>query len=263
MTSGISFQALSAHDFASRQSLIFELQQKGFARIRLDEPHLADALSAALDDAEALPGFRFPPIDESAPHYTPVRRGAFYALYEAARACLAALVAGEEQPTWLKDALEKEPAHLLQKQEELESRGGLATEDLLDPSAAFADSFFNLFNYDNGALNPHADRSLVTAIFVRPASDPHHQSALWVENGHGQWTNADAQLQDKELMVMVGEDFEALGCAEKLGLYGAQHAVRVDPEGEFIEHSHFRRDPASAKAQNRKSAAFILRQEPS
>ena len=62
---------------------------------------------------------------------------------------------------------------------------------------------------------------------------------------------------------MVGEDFEALPFSKKLGLYGAQHAVRVDPQGEFIEHSHFRRDPASAEVQNRKSAAFILRQEPS
>ena len=154
MNPKISLQSLCSHQSESRRLLIDTLKAQGFGRVLLDISHLRVALHAALDDAQALASFRFPPIDESEPEYTQARRGAFYALYDVARICLEALVYGEEQPKWLEDSLSKGTEHPFwqslnrqQRSEADQKPRDFSSSQLLEHDEAFSDSFFNLFNY--------------------------------------------------------------------------------------------------------------------
>ena len=156
----------------------------------------------------------------------------------------------------------------------------------------FSQSFFNLFNYNHGSLNSHVDRSLLTVIY---SNVPNHEdvveaatsisgdqpspsnqnssqrrSSLWIKDNKHTWHNADQAVQLNEAIVMVGEDLMSSNNDEKeessiasiLGLYAAEHAVRVDPAGLRIERSHFRKDPRCTEdIANRCSAAMILRHE--
>ena len=62
---------------------------------------------------------------------------------------------------------------------------------------------------------------------------------------------------------MIGEDLEETQIASSLKLYAAQHAVRVDPTGSYIDRSHYNPDPDTIPCKNRSSAALILRHEES
>eukprot|EP00578_Thalassiosira_sp_NH16_P019216 CAMPEP_0181098032 /NCGR_PEP_ID=MMETSP1071-20121207/11897_1 /TAXON_ID=35127 /ORGANISM="Thalassiosira sp., Strain NH16" /LENGTH=306 /DNA_ID=CAMNT_0023180575 /DNA_START=763 /DNA_END=1686 /DNA_ORIENTATION=- len=154
----------------------------------------------------------------------------------------------------------------------------------------FSQSFFNLFNYDHGSLNSHVDRSLLTVIYSAtdaqkgiassspsspddpptPSEGNPLRSALWVKDRRGTWRDADRAVRPDQAIVMVGEDLEraghdgtGCGIASALGLFAAEHAVRVDPTGARIERSHFRRDPGCDDGVvNRTSAAIILRHDP-
>ena len=93
------------------------------------------------------------------------------------------------------------------------------------------------------------------------------RSALWIKDNKQTWHNADQAVTPHEAIVMVGEDLMSshdneASIASTLGLYAAEHAVRVDPMGMRIERSHFRKDPrCTAGTANRCSAAMILRHE--
>ena len=257
MSDRLYLSALAVREESAVRRLRDALRMQGFACVVVDQTPLADALEAALTDAAGLDGFRFPPIDDSTPQYTPIRREAFQRLFEISTTCLDALLYNQRLPTWLQEALlqlRRSPAVLFAP----DNQG----HEPFQSGQPFQDSFFNLFNYDRGLLNAHVDRSLLTIIKVQqPPDDGAAHSALWVRGPDDQWRDADAAVQADEVLVLVGEDCAELPCAQTLGVHAAEHAVRVDPNGEYVSHSHFRPDPGSMPEQNRRSAAFILRHE--
>jgi len=137
----------------------------------------------------------------------------------------------------------------------------------------FAWTFFNLFNYQNGLLNPHVDRSLLTVIYSSPPSSgtATTSSTLWIQDRHGAWHDGDrAAAKEDQVVVMVGEELAETGIAANLDLIPALHAVKVDPQGPNISRPHFRPDPAQQQAtvggavgesNYRLSAALILRHD--
>ena len=242
----------------TRASFIKQLTQRGFACLTIDDQRLLSALEEGLDAATALTGFRFPPNDDSPTVYTQVTRDTFSALFKVSTLCFQALCVGHQIPDPLTHALQA----LSASSPALFSDAATPHEPFCDTDV-FAQSFFNLFNYNNGLLNPHFDRSLLTVIKARSGENTTQaQSALWIKSETGDWTNADEAVRPDEVIIMIGEDCEALGFAVESGLYAAEHAVRVNPAGEYIAHSHFRRDPSTPSEYNRSSAAFILRHEP-
>lgn len=238
--------------------VISSLRLKGFACIEIDAQDILSDLKAALDLAESMPQFRFPPHDGTAAEYCRVRRQVFRRLFNIAIEVFSLLTREGDLPIDLRNALTQQceqPANLFLPD-------GLGHEPFVG-SLPFSQSFFNLFNYDAGALNEHRDRSLLTVIFprIRKHQSTEH-SALWVANRSGKWTNADEEAGENGIIIMIGEDAEHLHFVEDNNLFPALHAVRVSPHGTYIPHSHFQRDPASAVEENRVSAAFILRHDP-
>jgi len=254
LSSSILLSALRRGESSTIDALRSALRHHGFACVRIDDDRHDEVLADAIEEAAALDGFRFPPIDDSQPNYTPIRRAAFQSLFHIATDCFGALFQGETVPAAIQSALS-------------ETRAGeqILFEDENEPFSVgqpFSESFFNLFNYNCGLLNPHADRSLLTVIKVRAGQNlGAKQSALWVQDPKGGWCNADTAIGPDEVVVLVGEDTATLSASMSMGLYAAEHAVRVDPVGEYVPHSHFRRDPATPREGNRISAAFILRHE--
>lgn len=241
--------------------------------------------------------FRFPPLDGPIV-YTESRRLAFRALFEVATNCFSGLFdssnSGGNSRELELDAdatISIRPFAEALRQVRDSGDGDDNTFRLFQSenepfqTAAgqpFSQSFFNLFNYDHGSLNSHVDRSLLTVIYSTTAQDDlsrasslnnpprlenaSRRSALWVKDNQGMWHDADRIVTPDQAIVMVGEDLETAAggsIASTLGLYAAEHSVRVDPLGLRIERSHFRRDPSCAEGvRNRLSAAMILRHEP-
>lgn len=257
MSSAIALSALIERSPSGLSVLRADLQRRGYARVRVDDVVLHTALIDAIEDATALVGFRFPPLDEPAV-YTPARRRAFCALYAIAVEVFKALMHGLDCPPSIHKALQGTDA----TESSLFGPDGKGHQPFCD-GQAFSQSFFNLFNYDGGALNPHVDRSLLTVIRVQPGRNEFgQQSALWVEGADGVWRNADNDVTPEDVLILIGEDCEAIPSIQEYPLKAAAHSVRVDPSGAYIAHSHFRPDPETPATQNRKSAAFILRHEP-
>ena len=257
MSAVLAYSALQLSCSDARDALCEQLRTRGFARVCIDDAALHRALADAIDDARALDGFRFPPLDEAAV-YTPVRRSAFSALYTIAVVVFRALMDGMDCPPELRTVLSR----IQPESEPLFGPDGLGHQPFTE-TQAFSQSFFNLFNYDGGALNPHVDRSLMTVIRVQPGENVGaHQSALWVEGADGLWRNADQDVGPQDVLILIGEDCERIPGIQQQGLKAAAHSVRVDPHGDYIAHSHFRADPDTPTTHNRKSAAFILRHEP-
>ena len=224
----------------------------------VDTPDLLRKLEAGLDEAGTLNGFRFPPNDESPTVYNDVKRAAFGALFEVSTTCFIALCGQETLPSHMQNAVQRSP----QTQPPLFGKDANSHEPFTTQHV-FGQSFFNLFNYNHGLLNPHFDRSLLTVIKAMPGTnDKGTQSALWIRAQNGTWTNADEAVESDEVIIMIGEDCEGLSFAKQLSLYAAEHAVRVNPTGEYIAHSHFQPDPDTPRQLNRRSAAFILRHDP-
>ena len=211
-----------------------------------------------LTEAAQLTTFRFPPNTEVQTTYNDHKRDAFKALFEISRSCFISLCAREVLPPPLRTACEA----VASDEPPLFSNPDAPEEPFTSPHQ-FAESFFNLFNYNNGLLNPHFDRSLVTVIKPQmQAGESSILSALWVKSSNDEWTNVDLAVGPDEVIVLLGEDAEQLEFVQRLSLYAAEHAVRVDPKGSYIPHSHFRRDPDTIATGNRISAAFILRHDP-
>lgn len=263
----------------SRQTLVRHLARRGFALIKVDQPRRVSALSAGLDRAGSLAGFRFPPINVDQVRYSEVERAAFHALYASAIDCLSAL----SQTCQIDEAHDSsEGLH-----PELFS---VSPDEPFPLGHPFHPTFFNLFNYDHGALNEHKDRGLLTVICIRPA--PHkagrEASVLWVEGADRVWRSVDHAVLDAQeahrradqttpspliITLLVGEDGEERFSEVELdsgasnpqstsaisALYAAEHSVRVSPEGPYIERSHYLRDPSSRAEHNRLSAALILK----
>lgn len=245
--------------------------------------------------AAAMGEFRFPPL-EGPIVYAESRRQAFRALFEVATACFSGLLTPlmsttsdgdsflghnvrdvDPKTTSSAEAAGRTFACALDQARGKESCSNASSSESFslfhpdenepfEPGQAFSHSFFNQFNYNHGSLNAHVDRSLLTVIYTTAAQDNNNlqsgSSALWVKDTEGTWHNADRAVQRDQVIVMVGEDLEKAGIASRLGLFAAEHAVRVDPSGLHIERSHFRRDPSCADGvRNRLSVAMNLRHE--
>mmetsp|Transcript_22819 Transcript_22819/g.40915 ORF Transcript_22819/g.40915 Transcript_22819/m.40915 type:complete len:287 (+) Transcript_22819:56-916(+) len=266
-------------------AMLSQLRTRGFACVSLHPHHrpwIRNALRSALassSDAATMKEFRFPPIEGSIV-YTESKRLAFRALFEVATNCLEGLLLSlnkcggeEESMTLTTRSSSRTFTEALCKVRGDEARlFGRDENEPFEPSQPFSQSFFNLFNYDHGSLNGHVDRSLLTVIYSTapdvadttssPEKPPVRRSALWVKDRQGTWHDADRVVRPDQALIMVGEDLERAGIAEKLQLFAAEHAVRVDPAGLRIERSHFRRDPGCTEGiGNRLSAAMILRHE--
>lgn len=257
MSTAIALSELIQRSPSGLSVLRADLQHRGYARVKVDDVALHTALIDAIEDAAALGGFRFPPLDEPAV-YTPTRRRAFCALYTIAVEVFRALMHGLDCPPSIHNALQGTDA----TEPLLFGPDGKGHQPFCD-GQPFGQSFFNLFNYDGGALNPHVDRSLLTVIRVQPGrNESGQQSALWVEGVDEVWRNADSDVTPADVLILIGEDCEAIPSIQEYPLKAAAHSVRVDPDGAYIPHSHFRPDPDTPVTHNRKSAAFILRHEP-
>ena len=257
-TNTIALSELQGVDPTAVRSFVEQLRRRGFALVSVDDREMDALLQQGLVDASKLEGFRFPPHDAKDAVYTPLRRLVFRALLKISVTCLRALIRGEPSAADYEDAI----------RDSLAPNFPLFSPDFNghDPFTSgqpFGQSFFNLFNYNEGLLNPHYDRSLMTVIKVRPGqNEESSQTALWAKNATDEWTNVDLSVGVNDVVVMIGEDAEGLAFATRHGIYAAEHAVRVTPDGEYIPHSHFQRDPRTPINKNRVSAAFILRHEP-
>lgn len=247
----IPISALKRGDESYQTQLITQLKQRGFALLQIDLKDRADAIKQGLLEAAQLKGFRFPPINVDEVHYQPIHRMVFSALYQTAIDCLSLFAHKHIQALAQVDALFSHSLH-----------------DPFPKEHLFHPTFFNLFNYDHGSLNAHQDRGLLTIIHVEPPTAQNQPcSALWVEDPQGTWHNADfAVYQQVEqapqscfALLLLGEEGELHLSSQHRGLYAAEHAVRVDPSGDYLEHSHHQRDPAAFISGNRRSAALILR----
>ena len=242
-------------------NLTAQLAQRGFATVTTDDPHIHRLLESGLDEAAEMSGFRFPPHDSETENaiYTPTKRAVFKTLFYISLACFESLSRGSVIPPTLTTALDNvHQAHF-----SLFGTDGQDHEPFGN-GQPFAQSFFNLFNYNQGLLNPHYDRSLMTIVKVRAGGNlQDNQTSLWAKSNTGEWTNVDRTVGPDEVVVMIGQESEALSFARASNLYAAEHAVRVEPKGEYIPHSHFQRDPQTPTQRNRVSAAFILRHDES
>ena len=237
-----------------RSVIINQLVARGFALIEVDDEKSSKALREGIEEARLLDGFRFPPINVDEIRYDQVHRDAFKTLFYTAVNCLSLLTNQDETDQIQFDRLFSDSAN-----------EPFPNDHLYHPT------FFNLFNYNHGALNIHKDRGLVTVIHVDPPDlDPYEASSIWIEGSDQKWRSGDAMINQAKaegsnkafVLMLIGEEgetlFEDLG---ELGLYSADHSVRVRPDGEYIEYSHYKRDPASRETRNRLSAALILQRK--
>ncbi len=234
-------------------SLIRQLRQNGFALVRIEDLKARSLISAALDSAETMGTFRFPPHEQK-PVYSDVNRDCFRILFELTQVCLKALMTefSPDSPAVNKLLLELR-----------RSKGAQLFVDNPDEpflkGQEFSGSFFNIFDYDHGFLNTHRDRCLVTAIVVRrPDIHPEKHSTLWVKGVDGEWINADQLVSSGDVIIFVGDDFHELSQEEGSAIPAAEHCIRVNPNSAWLPDSHFRPDPQSLATGNRKSVAFIL-----
>ena len=139
----------------------------------------------------------------------------------------------------------------------------------------YSSSFFNIFNYDplravsgclsvggvgqghdtrlllasmsaakdHGCLNAHRDRGVLTVVYGAPSKE--EGSKLWLKEVSGPWLSPGSG----QLLLWAGESFQEAPAVE--------HCVRVAPEGDYVEHSHNRRDPQAPETGNRRSVALV------
>ena len=247
---------------AHTRSLIDQIQQQGFGLVSIDDSGLLRGLQVALQEAKVLKGFRFPPMEEVPIQYNEEKRLAFRSLFSVATTSLNAIIS-----TTPKNAENERMANLDRLREAIrESEASPlfanSPHEPFQDGQPFSQTFFNLFNYNNGLLNPHVDRSLLTVIFSAKQNKKDQSSSLWIENPHTkQWVNSDEIKDDNQVIIMVGDELPT-SAMDYLDLNAARHAVKVDPQGEKLSNAHFRPDPLTPKDdQNRLSAAIILRHD--
>jgi hypothetical protein len=260
--------------------MLSQLQSRGFATVSL-KPWIKDALRATtMNDAASMTGFRFPPI-EGLIVYTETRRLAFRALFHVATESFSELLHSNVIDCNDNKELNAYTEVLKQVRDGDNIKDSFilfrTDNEPFESGQPFSQTFFNLFNYNHDSLNKHVDRSLITVIYsTTPEPDAtstslnndnsiQRTSSLWVKDNKGTWHNADRAVTSDEAIIMVGQDFSEMEngkVASSLGVFAAEHAVRVDPMGDRIERSHYRKDPScTADVGDRLSAAMILRHE--
>lgn len=262
---------------SSTKSLLHQLRQTGFAVVSVEKP-VQMILQGAIQQAQQLDTFRFPDINHI--QYNEPKRAAFRGLFDIAVTTLKAILLTTATTTSTTTSTDTYPSSTNDVQKLLEAIEQRPTLQELFPDNnphepfakrhTFSSSFFNLFNYDNGLLNPHVDRSLVTVLYSYKPNDTSYSedhdehpgcSTLWIQDRNGHWRDGDrASSGANQVLVMVGDELPQL---DDDTIRPAKHAVKVDPCGDVLPHSHFCRDPQSPPRQNRKSVAFILRHEAS
>jgi hypothetical protein len=257
-----TISGLKARHGGCVQQLISQLHSKGFGIVTVDDESKLSGLRIALQQAEQLPGFRFPPIEGDIV-YDAQKREAFQALFSVAKTCLGALLSAKKPATSSSPDAANNLQVALEQGKDLELFASNPHEPF-QQGQPFSQSFFNLFNYNHGLLNPHVDRSLMTIIYSsqrRRIGDSRH-STLWIQDRYGHWRDGDeAAAKEDQVIVMTGEELSLEGAAVDLDfLVPALHAVKVDPTGPNLSRPHFRPDPDNAGS--RLSAALILRHEP-
>ena len=271
-------------------ALLSSLARHGYAVVQPSR-EAAGALRQALLAWRDRGTFRHPPVpddvhdDDAAAAAFPDARGCFNALFGVCRDSLRRLdrewQAAEGAP--LGAPLHELPAgdvFLPSPHAELPFEG-------IPKATVFDESFFNLFNYDHGSLNPHVDRGLITIVYGfsggreggvvmdegggDPEPEPAATSRLWVRDlSTGRWRDAEAACaregahvdgggggsgSSDRALLFAGERLEQLTAGK---VRAVEHCVRVDPDGAFLNRSHHTRDPAAAATGNRLSAAMIF-----
>lgn len=239
--------------------LLSSLARHGFAVVK-PSPAATAALQQAVLAWRERGTFRHPPVPNDAqaaattPTFTPARP-CFNALFDVCRSSLRQL-----DQEW-RDAHDGSPlgapldalpdGDVFLPSAELPFEG-------VQPPTVFDESFFNLFNYDHGSLNAHVDRGLITVVYGFTGEDDGQQpkSQLWLRDvATDRWREAEAVCGEDSALLFAGEKLEQMtGGTVK----AVEHAVRVVPDGEFLAHSHFTRDPAARTTGNRLSAAMIF-----
>jgi len=234
-----------------------QLIQERYAIISIDNPDTQTNLQKAVNQFDPEQTFRFPARD-GVSHYDPINKECFKILYEAALTFTQAIwQAAPELARHCPEVMARVTTAQNPEFELFAGEDSNAPFDSLD--APFAHTFFNIFNYDHGMLNEHKDRGLVTAIYIAPnTSGSQSVSQLWVGRGNNDWVAMDALVDGGQFVVFVGEELEEMGKEVGLDFLAVEHSVRVVPQGEYVSHSHERRDPDAQPAGNRKSAALVL-----
>ena len=253
----VSLKALRHLDEPACVQLRNNLVKERYAIIAIDDAATLENLSKAVHAFDPEKTFRFPARDGVC-HYDDTNKDCFRILYQAALTFTRAIwqatpeLSEKSQAVLQRIAEAQDPSFQLFSGED--PNAPFASAD--DP---FAPTFFNIFNYDHGMLNEHKDRGLVTAIYIAP--NPNRSSdvsQLWVGRSEDDWVAMDALVDGGQLVVFVGEELEDIGNQLGLDFLAVNHSVRVAPKGEYVSHSHERRDPDAPASGNRKSAALVL-----
>ncbi len=234
-----------------------QLIERGYAVISINDAQTRESLHRAVHPFEPEQTFRFPARDGIS-HYDEIQRACFQILYGTAVACTKALWActPELQAGFPEIATKIEAT----EHPDFQLFGGAdSNSPFASPDAPFAHTFFNIFNYDHGMLNDHKDRGVVTAIYIAPGStNGESVSQLWVSRNSEDWVAMDSLVDGGQLIIFVGEELEEMSKRVGLDFLAANHNVRVSPRGDYVSHSHSRRDPDANETGNRRSAALIL-----
>ena len=242
--------------FTAQEHWLEQLRTDGFVRLALHDDTHRQLVQRVLQHTSGFSSFRFPPI-EGEVKYTPDIRSVFALLYSISRRVLMEVL----------QSLSNSPEVLRLTRCLNRSENEVLFVDSHAPFCGdedFSGTFFNLFHYDHGCLNTHKDRYLITVVAILPAqsleseSEELQHSALWVRSSKGQWQNVDTIVQEGEIVVFVGEEIQRIGSEVGEKFQACDHCIRVDPEGEYIPHSHHQRDPQSLSVGNRCSIALVL-----
>lgn len=242
----------SEQEIISLQSLV----ENGFATLPIHSEDDQKVIESVFAHIGTFTSFRFPPIEEQA-IYTDEIRAVFRLFFRVAVHVLEQL---------LQDLKATEDVERIRLQCEQAKEFPLFEKpnEPLSSHDPLAGTFFNLFHYDHGCLNTHRDRYLVTVICAKPAQSATKgtelaHSALWVRSpASGTWQNVDLLVTKPTWIIFVGEEYTRICGAAGRELQASEHCIRLDPEGEYISHSHHQPDPAAMPSGNRRSIAMVL-----
>lgn len=235
-----------------------QLDNASFALVEIDDPKLLKSLRGGIKEASKLTSFRFPPTDEPIV-YNDRQKAAFRSLFDIGIVCLKAVL--HDKPSHPRPPVQEKLETFKKALEEVENVSLFESdpnEPFQNENQPFAQSFFNLFNYNHGALNAHVDRSLLTVVFIKEAEyQMKPPTVLWIEDKDGSWHSADDVAANYDapptrVVVMAGEQLADWYRA-------AKHSARVRPYEKDLDNAHLRRDPKTPASGNRLSAALILR----
>ena len=239
-------------EIISIQSLV----ENGFATLTIQNPEEQKIVQDVFAHIGDFHTFRFPPIEDNAV-YTDEIRAVFRLFFRVAVDVLEQILQS------LEETVDVQRVSLQCQQAKTLSLFS-APHEPLSPHDPLAGTFFNLFHYDHGCLNAHRDRYLVTVVCAQPAKTAKtgkvlEHSALWVRSpSSGVWQNVDLFLTHPTWVIFVGEECTRICSEAGLKIKASEHCIRLDPQGEYISHSHHQPDPDSKPIGNRRSIAMVL-----